>query len=462
MSRVKYIVPLMGVVVLLAGLTLLPIEAQTPEDSPNGVAGFAGNQVEPDVAGATIGGGGQQGFPNLVRRSFGTVSGGSGNEAAGEAAVGGGVNNTAQGFRSVIGGGSANFTGSGSAVIAGGNRNSVTAPYATVGGGLFNSAEGLNATVGGGSANTASGNHTLIGGGTQNAASSIGATVNGGTRNMAENAWATVGGGLSNHAIGYRSVVGGGTGNQAHGSDATIGGGQSNRAIDAFSTVSGGRANLAGDANRNPDAAGFATVCGGQDNMAAGLGATVCGGADNTAAGDFSFAAGHRAKIEADKPGAFVWVDSTEGDFVAVAANEFAVQASGGVRFETAGDAESGVQLAPGGGAWQTLSSRTVKTDIAAADSQAILEALTQLPVPTWRYGSQPGNIRHIGPMAEDFDAAFGFGENPRYLNSADVDGVTLAAVQALYRLAQAQQEQLDLLHAENEILRARLVALEK
>jgi hypothetical protein len=55
---------------------------------------------------------------------------------------------------------------------------------------------------------------------------------------------------------------------------------------------------------------------------------TVPGGLHNVAQGEYSFAAGRRAKANHD--GAFVWADSTDGDFESTADNQFAVRANGG------------------------------------------------------------------------------------------------------------------------------------
>lgn len=46
--------------------------------------------------------------------------------------------------------------------------------------------------------------------------------------------------------------------------------------------------------------------------------------------------------------------------------------------------------------------------------------------------------MAHIRPVAQDFYAAFGVGEDPRRISTVDADGVALAAIQALYRMSQA------------------------
>jgi hypothetical protein len=42
--------------------------------------------------------------------------------------------------------------------------------------------------------------------------------------------------------------------------------------------------------------------------------------------------------------------------------------------------------------------------------------------------------VRHIGPMAQDFAAAFGFGDTDRKISFIDANGVATVAIQALYR----------------------------
>ena len=54
------------------------------------------------------------------------------------------------------------------------------------------------------------------------------------------------------------------------------------------------------------------------------------------------------------------------------------------------------------------------------------------MPVEEWNYKAQEDSIRHIGPMAEDFRAAFGVGDFVGRITSTDADGVALAAIQGL------------------------------
>lgn len=54
------------------------------------------------------------------------------------------------------------------------------------------------------------------------------------------------------------------------------------------------------------------------------------------------------------------------------------------------------------------------------------------MPISTWRFKTEDDAISHIGPMAQDFKATFGFGISERYIASVDADGVALAAIQGL------------------------------
>ncbi len=58
----------------------------------------------------------------------------------------------------------------------------------------------------------------------------------------------------------------------------------------------------------------------------------------------------------------------------------------------------------------------------------------TRLPISKWSYKVEDGSVRHIGPMAQDFAAAFGLGSDDRSIGTVDADGVALAAMQALLR----------------------------
>ncbi len=106
-------------------------------------------------------------------------------------------------------------------------------------------------------------------------------------------------------------------------------------------------------------------------------------------------------------------------------------------------------------------SDRDLKTAVKPVDPEEVLERVAALPIGTWSYKAEKEPARHMGPMAQDFAAAFGLGADERRLAPGDVGGVALAAVQALYLKLQRRDAELSALHARNVDLLARLAALE-
>jgi hypothetical protein len=92
-------------------------------------------------------------------------------------------------------------------------------------------------------------------------------------------------------------------------------------------------------------------------------------------------------------------------------------------------------------GSYLTASSRDIKRQIEEIDGKTILLKLDKLGIHEWSYKSRP-NVRHIGPMAEEFYATFEFGPDDKYISSANAAGLALAAAKAL-------KEQNDELRAE-------------
>ena len=63
---------------------------------------------------------------------------------------------------------------------------------------------------------------------------------------------------------------------------------------------------------------------------------------------------------------------------------------------------------------------------------------LAALPITTWNF-KELHDGRHIGPMAQDFYAAFGLGRSETTITSVDPDGVALAAIQGLNQKLEEQ-----------------------
>ena len=388
------------------GQRVLRIE-QNGTNAPNFIAGSSTNQVDVGVIGATIGGGGSMNDPGGANRISGSFS-----------VIGGGIGNTIQpAFGATISGGTRNVVG-------------ITAYRSTISGGAFNTIEdqAAESTIAGGQSNTIQTDATD-------------STIGGGLFNRIESgafpsytASATIGGGVNN-------IV------QRRSSESTIsGGGQNLIQGDAFASTIGG-----GIDNTIQTNAQTSTISGGRDNTIGtnARNAAIPGGSRNTAIGQGSFAAGNGAQALND--GAFVWSDFDRSfrTFASIVTNEFAIRATGGARFVSAIDASgtptAGVSLPAGGGSWLTFSDRNAKENFVPVNKREILERVTTLPLSTWNYRSQEKSIRHLGPMAQDFAAAFHIGEDERHIATVDEEGVALAAIQGLNEKLELQIKTQDL-----------------
>ncbi|MFN7941849.1 MAG: tail fiber domain-containing protein [Thermoanaerobaculia bacterium] len=109
-----------------------------------------------------------------------------------------------------------------------------------------------------------------------------------------------------------------------------------------------------------------------------------------------------------------------------------------------------------------TGSSRDVKRDIEPVDAASVLDRVASLPVSTWRYRSDESGALHLGPMAQDFRAAFGLGADDSHLAPGDVAGVSLAAIQALHHELAGRDAEMAALAAQNRALALRLAHLEE
>ena len=96
------------------------------------------------------------------------------------------------------------------------------------------------------------------------------------------------------------------------------------------------------------------------------------------------------------------------------------------------------------------------KENFAPVDRHDILARLATIPVETWNYKSQSLTIRHIGPMAQDFAAAFDVGEDNKHINMVDAFGVALASIQALYEMVQKKDAKISALEQRLKELQSR------
>ncbi len=88
-----------------------------------------------------------------------------------------------------------------------------------------------------------------------------------------------------------------------------------------------------------------------------------------------------------------------------------------------------------------------------------VLTKLASVPISTWTFKTD--EIRHMGPMAQDFAAAFGLGINDRTISPNDMAGVSLAAVRELNEVVQEKDGEIAALKQQNSDLAKRLASLE-
>ncbi len=95
-------------------------------------------------------------------------------------------------------------------------------------------------------------------------------------------------------------------------------------------------------------------------------------------------------------------------------------------------------------GGVQVHSSRALKEDIVEADSQVILNKLSQLPVMTWKY--KTSDALHLGPMAEDFSQAFGYGTDDKSISVSDLASIAAVGVKELHNQLKEKDQKIDTL----------------
>jgi hypothetical protein len=289
-----------------------------------------------------------------------------------------------------------------------------------------NTGNGVGALVSNtiGSNNTASGVFALVfnNTGSENTASGVGALGNNTT-------------GFSNTASGYQALVSNTTGLQ--------------------NTASGYQAlyNNIGSDNTASGVWALSNNIGGMANTASGFEALLANtsGSSNTAIGENA--------LELNTTGNYNTAIGAFADVIfrdlsnATAIGSFArVDASNKIRL-----GNSGVTVIEGQVPYTFVSDRNQKENFHAVDGESVLKKLGGLNLTSWNYiGHDPQQFRHYGPVAQEFFAAFGQDAvgtigTPTTINSGDLEGILMVAVQALEKRT-----------AENADLRARIEALEK
>ena len=115
-------------------------------------------------------------------------------------------------------------------------------------------------------------------------------------------------------------------------------------------------------------------------------------------------------------------------------------------------------------GTFVSASDRNLKENFQSVSAKEVLAKVAALPVTRWNY-KQDKQSEHIGPMAQDFYAAFNVGPDDRHITTIDEGGVALVAIQGLNQKlqdeAQAKDAEITELKKQNDALAGRLNVLE-
>jgi trimeric autotransporter adhesin len=480
------------------------------------IGGGMQNDVQTFVQLSTIAGGYQNQMQQLA--SYSSIGGGRNNiiqTNVAYSALGGGWDNTIAANYSSIGSGWFNTiaTNADYSAIPGGSFNLVQSAYSAIGGGYNNtiSSNGNYDVIGGGTANIIQTNagYSIIGGGLFNQiqADAQFSFIGGGDNNhdMTNATYAVMGGGSNNTIESnaqYASIVGGQLNtisSSAHFS--TIGGGKANviSTLAQYATIPGGGGNLVGG-NLSFAAGEYAQALNNQSFVwNDGSAGTFQSTADNqfsvhavggiVLAGDVSIAGGsayqHLSLSGGNSTGFLYGSYPALGDGIHMGYNWYADATGAGHVINTGGgtsriSAKYGeIQLATGGvdavpnvvldvttagvtisGNFSYTSDRNAKQDFAPVSPSQILDKVLQLPMSEWSYKVDAAT-RHLGPMAQDFYAAFNLGTDDKHIAPVDEGGVALAAIQALNQKLNEKDGEIQTLKQQNDSLAERLNELE-
>lgn len=115
--------------------------------------------------------------------------------------------------------------------------------------------------------------------------------------------------------------------------------------------------------------------------------------------------------------------------------------------------------------AYTFTSDKNQKENFQPVEGEQVLRKISGLNLTSWNYiGHDPKQFRHYGPVAQEFFGAFGHDAigtigNSTTINSGDMVGILMVAVQALEKRTRQENESLK---TENAELKARLEAIER
>jgi hypothetical protein len=156
-------------------------------------------------------------------------------------------------------------------------------------------------------------------------------------------------------------------------------------------------------------------------------------GTQVSASGIYSTAIGAGADTNG-KDGSMVIGDDTYFQTAYSSAdNQLTMRFNGGYRlWSSYPDSIAGVYMRHGQSGWSNYCDRNKKENFKKLDYEEVLKKIDKIPVTEWNY-KKIDTIKYIGPMAQDFYAAFQLGGTDSLgINSISIDGVNMAAIKGL------------------------------
>lgn len=144
--------------------------------------------------------------------------------------------------------------------------------------------------------------------------------------------------------------------------------------------------------------------------------------------------------------------DTLSINFVGTTGDEFELSGSGNLNIS--GDIVAG-------GTIVDSSDRNIKENFKAINHFDILHKVSNLDIQGWNYIGDLAERRHIGPMAQDFHAAFELGKDDKHISMVDGNGIAFAAIKALKQINDTIDAEIALLEQQSHELNERLLSLE-
>ena len=217
----------------------------------------------------------------------------------------------------------------------------------------------------------------------------------------------------------------------------------------------------------------------GYHTTASNVGSTAMG-AYTTASGPYSTALGYYTQangqsstvmgtyaVDNGYAGCLVIGDASAGGYLGPHGNsQFMAAFANGYTLYTTRMWNQGVYMNGGTSGWTNISDRNEKENFRPIDGEELLQKIRSMSITEWNYKHSDPSIKYIGPVAQDFYAAFHLGgKDSLGINTICIDGVNMAGVQALEkRTAELREKtaELEVLKSEIADLKARVARLEQ